>query len=407
MNINIAYAYADTESEWNCSQWRCKIPSDTINQTENHRARLVQVTDMINYAHPVVQEFLAAFDIIVVQRNMFAEEIWRACDYWRALGKLVCADLDDDYPRLTVQNPAHRFWNLDKKGMRDSIGHRPTAGLQEGLKHCDLLLSPSRLILEDWKDIIPGHHTPNYAFGPWYADIEQKELGEQIVIGWGGSVSHFDSWWFGGALDAADILFERHDNVIFKICGHDWRLLEVLRERWPADRWIHQLGVPAEQWPKQVASFDVGLAPLCGPEAPQSHEYDKRRSWLKAVEYLMCGVPWVGSPGPVYADLAGKGGVLAADYTGEAWADAVSDMVDNIEERKATSKEMMTWARNNLTMQANVEEYVDDLTHLFAVKQGAKGPKLPDVIYISDIPDETPQQATEPLPVSEQVEVGA
>ncbi|NIV35546.1 MAG: hypothetical protein GWN58_40660, partial [Anaerolineae bacterium] len=120
-------------------------------------------------------------------------QVWQACDYWRALGKTVVADLDDDYPRLTPQNPAHPFWVLDVNNMKAQSGLTPVRALEEGLRHVDALLSPSKEILADWADVVPGYWLPNYADGDWYEGIAQKpvpEDGEQITIGWGGSVSH-------------------------------------------------------------------------------------------------------------------------------------------------------------------------------------------------------------------------
>ncbi len=386
---SVLFAFADSIQEWNCSQWRCKIPSDSINKMgKGHKAKLMPISDFIQYGHPVIQEIIGEYDTIIVQRNVFIPEVWAACDYWRALDRLVCADLDDDYPRLTPQNPAYNFWIRDVGKVEEKHGLPPIKALTEGLKHVDALFSPNKLILEDWNDVVDGYFVANFAFAPWYEKVEPKPTPteeEPIIIGWGGSVSHFDSWWFSGMMEAALTVMEKYPRVHFKICGNDWRLLSALEEKWPQERWTHQGGVPPEQWPYIVSTFDVGLAPLCGPGAPQSEEYDNRRSWLKAVEYLLCGVPWLGSPGPVYKDLHKRGGFCVAENTPDVWYEAISEMVDQLPAYKAKSKNLVSWARESLTMQGQTEAFVAQIERLKSLKNARRKMRLPNVIYVADL----------------------
>jgi hypothetical protein len=268
-----------------------------------------------------VQALVGEADVLVVQRNLLLKEIWEACDYWRGLGKTVVADLDDDYPHLTPQNPAYRFWILDAGKLKERTGYTPIEALTEGFRHVDGLISPNKLILSDWAEVLPdlrGYWVPNYANWEWHNNVKQKPLDEEeIIIGWGGSVSHWDSFWFSGVREALPVIFERYPQTRFKLCGGDLRLQRMLEDIIPG-RWFHQSGVPPAEWPKQVASFDIGTAPLCGPEFPQGERYDQRRSWLKAAEYLLCGVPWVASDGVVYEELDGRGGVCSARRTLES-----------------------------------------------------------------------------------------
>jgi len=336
-------------------------------------------------------------DVIVVQRNLILPQVWEACDYWRALGKLVCADLDDDYPRLTPQNPAYPFWvgkSVDK--FEQDFGMTPIDALTEGLNHVDVLLSPNQLILDDWYDIVPGVIVNNYAKSEWYEGIEQKPIRDEIVIGWGGSVSHYDSWWFSGVKDAVPVIFERYPNVRFKFCGNDWRMLTCLEREWPEGRWMHQPGVPPEEWPKQVASFDIGLAPLAGPGALQSELYDQHRSWIKASEYLLCGVPWLASPGIVYQALDGMGGYQIRENKTDAWIAAISEMINNLPSYKETSKALMGWAMENLTLRYKVEDaYIRLFERLKAEVNAERGARLPNTIYVEMMIDEQEKKAQE------------
>jgi len=335
------------------------------------------------------------FDFIIIQRNLFYPEIWDACTYWRAMGKIVCADLDDDYPRLTQQNPAHGFWIRDIHGIMAKIGMTPVRALENALGQVDALLSPSKEILSDWGDIVPGYWVPNYAEGAWYEDIEQKPLpgdNEPIIIGWGGSVSHFDSWWFSGIRKTMIPLLEKYPRLHWKLCGNDWRLMGWAKDTLPTERWHHQPGVSPQEWPQQVASFDIGVAPLCGLGAPQAETYDNRRSWLKAVEYLLCGVPWLSSPGPVYRDLDGQGGHLVRENSPEAWMEAISETIDNLAQYKERSRALMSWAKDTLTIDARVEDaYIQLLNRIRAEAQSRTGLRLPNITYVGDMIEQAAQ----------------
>jgi hypothetical protein len=43
----IVYCYADSQQEWNTSQWRGLTPSDGINTHSVHRARMMPISDLM------------------------------------------------------------------------------------------------------------------------------------------------------------------------------------------------------------------------------------------------------------------------------------------------------------------------------------------------------------------------
>ena len=394
--MHFVFCFADNENEWNTSQWRSLTPADGINASQEHTARCIPLSNFRLYGDAVVQDVVGRADIIVVQRNLLEQAVWDACDYWRLQGKLVVADLDDDYPHLLPQNPAFKFWIEDKASLKEQTGYTPIEALTEGFRHVDALVSPNRLILEDWAHVVPGYWLPNFADGKWYKGIEQKPLpadDEPVIVGWGGSVSHYDGFWFSGLKDAMPIITERYPRVVWKICGSDTRIKRMFRELLPADRWIDQPGVPPAEWPKQVTSFDVGLAPLCGPGSPQGERYDLRRSWLKAEEYLLCGVPWVASEGVVYKDLDGHGGFMVPN-TVDAWVDGIGRVLDNLDAYKTESRELLPWARDNLLMENQVEPYIAVFRRILAERNARANANLPNVVYAAGLFDEVDEIAS-------------
>ncbi len=408
------------------TEWRAKIPSDSINAEyeagrAGHTAQLIYLPSATDFNHPKVQQVFGKADAIVFQRNVITPDVWGAMDYWRSLGKIVTVDLplDDHYPALPPSNPAHAFWILNKANLPNGD---PVAALCEAMKHADALVSPSKVILKDYEHIIPGYWIPNYPRRMWYEKCQPKPLGAPdlefgyqpdgepkdgqqkftllgkkregsegwIVLGWGGSISHVDSWVYSGIVEAFDKIFAEYPNVRLKFCGHEARLDYILN-RW-GDKVIRQTGVKPEHWPYVVSTFDIGLAPLdMRPVASNTwkegeekweggeYSYDERRSWLKGAEYLCAGVPWLGTRSATYIDLE-RHGVLV-ETGAENWYKAMKDMIDNLPSRKRLAQEKKRWALKKYTMESQVNQYAEVYERIGNMKRAKAGSILPNVFW--------------------------
>ena len=208
----------------------------------------------------------------------------------------------------------------------------------------------------------------------------------------GGSISHVDSWVYSGICEALDRVFQdpKYGNVRLKFCGHEQRINYIL-DRW-GDKVVRQHGVKPEHWPYVVASFDVGLAPLDMRPVPSNtwkdgevkweggeYSYDERRSWLKGVEYLCAGVPWLGTKCATYIDLE-RHGVLVENGE-ENWYRALTDMINNIGARKVLANDKRKWALKKYTMEGNVNEYAAVYERIANMKRAKAGTILPNVLW--------------------------
>lgn len=408
--LHIIYLYADSDSEWNCSEWRALSPSSAINAEHEagrspHTAQLFYLPSAIDWRSPQVEAQLGRADVLVYQRNVIVPEIWESMRYWRRLGKLVAVDIDDHYPGLPPSNPAHQYWILNRGGLQID----PVQALTEGMKSADCLTSPSKVILADWEHVVPGYWAPNWTRRAWYAPLEQKPIGAPdieftpgldgkvsaakrpdsdglVILGWGGSISHVDSWVYSGILEALDRVFADFPQARLKFCGGERRLNDIF-ERW-GNRVIRQTGVSAQDWPSVVSTFDVGLAPLDKrPLDPPWRDgapvasYDERRSWLKGVEYLSAGVPWVATDCLTYADLRRWGSLV--ENTPDAWYQAIADKIKNLPAQKALAADRRRWAIKNVTFEPNVNRYADTLMRALTAKAIRQGERLPGVKYVS------------------------
>lgn len=286
------------------------------------------------------------------------------------------------------------------------------------MKHADALVSPSKVLLKDYEHIIPGFHLPNFPERAWYEPASPKKYGspallfayelkdsqplftgreipdssDWITFGWGGSISHVDSWVYSGAVEALARIFKEFPLTRLKFCGHEQRL-DYLWEKIEAEtpgRIIRQAGVRPEHWPYVVSSFDVGLAPLdMRPVASNTgkpgeemweggtYSYDERRSWLKGVEYLCAGVPWIGTKSATYIDLQRHGELV--ENGEENWYQAMKGMIENIESRKKFAADKKKWALKKYSMEQNVQAYVDVYERIGNLKRSKISGTLPNI----------------------------
>ena len=263
------------------------------------------------------------------------------------------------------------------------------------------------MILEDWAHIVPGYFLPNWTRWTWYEKLIQKPVGAPdlefsyadgkpkaqirpgsegwIILGWGGSISHVDSWLYSGIIEALDRLFEKWPGARLKFCGHEQRINYIL-DRW-GDRVIRQGGMKPEDWPSVVASFDIGLAPLDMRPMPPMRDggpvnsYDERRSWLKAAEYLTAGVPWVASRSRTYDELARWGTLV--DNTPDAWFEALDEKVSFLAHEKDSAWERRRWAERHMTMEANANRYGEIFGRILAEAHVRLGARLPGITYVA------------------------
>ncbi|MBU2685785.1 MAG: hypothetical protein KKF27_21300, partial [Gammaproteobacteria bacterium] len=247
-------------------------------------------------------------------RNIILTEVWKATQYWLGMGKPVTLDLDDAYHMLRHSNPAHEFWNNRQEGQQQT----PLEQLRAIMPLLDCFTSPSQLLLEDWLGVAQRTYWwPNWAVGKRYENLK-KEPHEGCIIGWGGSSSHWDTFWFTPVLEALKRVCDLRPQVRVRICGFDRRIYDMVPL--PEGRKEHVPYVPPDRWPANIAQFDIGIAPL-------AEEYDQRRSWLKGIEYMLARVPWIGTEGWPYKELARWGTLVPNDL--DAWVGALIDHIDH------------------------------------------------------------------------------
>lgn len=386
----VVWIYADTEKEWNCSAWRCLTPSDAFNKHNDKGffGKLIHSSGFIsNFLDPAVQDWIAPADVIVFQRNIISEAAFNAMEYWMGLGKPVVVDLDDAYQSLPYANPAKNFWHFREEG-------KALRMLEHGIKISNGLLAPNKLLLLDYHKMTGcnTYYLPNLAEKGWWMNLKSRTkqkkmfgLQDNIVIGWGGSVSHYDSWWGTGIREAASKVCRRHPEVVWMICGNDSRIRDQLPV--PKNQTFVQDGVPPEDWPQIVKTFDIGVAPMYG-------FYDQRRSWIKGIEYLLAGVPWIGTQGEAYNALSELGTLIPNGE--DHWEESLEHMITNLKDEQRKARSLINHAQKTFIAEHRMDIYQDVFTRIKGDFEDGRT-RLPGVIKTTGKQPETDRKVGQPV----------
>ncbi len=362
--MRIVYVYADNSHEWNCSEWRCAVPARAINRTSQHTAMLISMADFAKNS-PEAQEVCSLADVIVVERNLVGP-VLASIQHWKARDKVVIADFDDAYDLMPSSNPSYLYWFKGINGRMGPNGERsftkisptPLTQFKWGLRLVHGATVPSKRLVSDWQAYTQVFYLPNYIDLEKYQNVT-PEPHEGIIIGWGGSLSHFQSFVGSGVLTALQRVCKARPQVKVLIAGNDLRIFDRLLI--PDSQKIYHPWVPYEEWASVLAKFDIGIAPLHGP-------YDERRSWIKVLEYLVMKIPWVASDGAPYQEFRPYGWLVKNDPY--AWERVLLDLIDHLPEyKKEAAKEGYLFGISQ-SIDGNVEKIISTYSKIIQYARG-------------------------------------
>ena len=274
--MRVIFAYADYAEGLNTSVWRVFIPVEALKRA-GHKVEVISVEELVKGTHHHRPE---NFDVLVIERELFSCS--EVIEKWPIP---VIATFDDAYHLIPPTVPSFPTW---RKG--DALKN-----FRKCLRQVDAYITPSPLLTEDFKHINShGHTIRNYPDLSWDCWKAERKPHKGIRIGWGGSISHYDSWMYSGIVPAVRRILADFPETSLTIVSGDMRLIDLFSGL-DYRRFRYKDTMPFEKWPSQLASWDIGLAPLHG-------EYDRRRSWIKALEYCIMGVVPVVSDVEPYQD---------------------------------------------------------------------------------------------------------
>lgn len=330
--MNIVYVGADKPEEKNCTEHNIIRPARAVNKLEGHHAEVIDI-DTFTANRPETQNIISKADVVVIERNYFNDTL-AIMQFWKGRGKTLIAIFDDAYDIMHRRNVAYPFWkhgelsatNENGKTKRVYAFPKPLDMFSWGCQMVKAIQVPSVYLQKDWSRFNDTYLIHNYIEAEKYIDVQPLYPHSNVIVGWGGSLSHLASFTDSGALKALKRVVYKYNNVKVMISG-DKRVFDEVDL--PIGKKLYQPFVPEEQFLPLMKTFDIAIAPLAG-------EYDKRRSRVKCLEYAALKIPFVASDYPVYSDMKEYG--IYVNNTWQEWEEALCHMVDNLEERREFAK---------------------------------------------------------------------
>ncbi len=299
-------------------------------------------------------------DVVVLQRVAFAH-MAQAVPMMRERGIAVVVDMDDDLTKIDPANPAFWGFKVDQGSRWHNLRNADAA-----CRDATLVTVSTPALLKIYaphgRGLVVENRVPAR-----YLDVPRVDHG---AIGWPGAVHTHpnDLEVVGPAVQrlvregvrylgaGAEYRFKPGDNGLRRALGIDD---DVSEEAFSTLGDVGEL----DRWPDAVAQLGVGMAPLADTG------FNSAKSWLKALEMMACGVPWVGSPRAEYARLQRRTGVGLLARQPKDWYRLLKRLAGSEAERIEQSEAGRLAARD-LTIEVGAWRWLEAWQHALNIQRG-------------------------------------
>lgn len=289
-----------------------------------------------DYAFDDDEHFIASMDFFIVQRWFVSEVTRPLMEKVLASGKPVVLEMDDWLPGLPATNPMydenyqyieHINWLLPQCQLVTVT----TEKMEEKVR----LLNPSVAVLPN---AVSRHRFVEPA-------AAREDL---VVIGFAGTSTHAaDLAIIAPAL--ARIYSDYAGQVKFVFWGDVPRAL-VGRK---GVRFVPDAVMYHEYFSHLAAlKLDIALAPL------SRDEFNDCKSDIKWLDYSIVGAASVVSDAPSYQFLKDKDLAKVAENKPDAWYDAIAELIENEQERKAMARRARDYVSGQRSLENLIPEYL-------------------------------------------------
>lgn len=318
--MRIHFAFADSHMEYNTSLFRCLIPAEELRR-RGHEVTAAHYSTLCEYDH---------LDACIIERNLFDPELVEQFYRLKDAGTRVIVTFDDAYhlmPFLPDDYPSKGTWTPNALSL-----------FRRTLRCADAVIVPSRKLAECYH----ADYVPNFYDAELYENVAHTPDPVRIRILWGGNDSHYNGLVGSHVIEALERICKRHPEVVVRVVGTS-KTLSVFLKHLPRRQLEVFTWQPLQQWIDVVADSDIGIAPLEG-------EYDQYRSWVKAVDYGVLGIPFVATQNEVYLET---GAMLVPN---DDWYNALTTLIVNPQARRLAGDLLHCWMEDQ-SIQKNGHVY--------------------------------------------------
>lgn len=279
-------------------------------------------------------------DVVVFQRPLN----WRiqfAIPLLQKLGVRTVVDIDDD---LGALHRKHEAYHRLHPSLNDEGNWR---NLAASCAAADAVVVTTPALAKRYgqhRAIVVENCIPR-----GYLDVEVERDPERLIIGWTGRVGTHP-----GDLDVLRGSLQpvlNQTGATFRILGGSGGARDAGSLK---DEPELVEGVALSEYPREVARFDIGIAPL------DDTSFNRAKSWLKPLDYAACGVPFVCSDTDEYRRFTAQGCGLVARRPRE-WGSALKRLAGD-----ATMRADLAAAGREVAARWVVDDHVDDFVEAWA-----------------------------------------
>lgn len=347
---------ADTPNCWQHGIWfhRQQTPTEALDK-RGHGIKLVSIN-----SGEFPESTLEWPDTVIFGRTYpDGSNPAKAMREFKARGKRVLYDMDDDFWQVAKDNPSANVSNAQKDQYEELI------------READAVITPSAVLAKKFKKYFkkPVFICPNGINYDKYQDrkIFRREDHDQLVIGYMGAASHWKDlmviaevvdelarkyqFFFtiygltGEPLEAAMYAYQKilyanakpEQNEYFRSALDFYASLQNVRL-------LHIPFMPPELHPTVLsrADFDIAIAPL------EDNEFNRGKSCIKFYEYAATGSVTLASDVLPYSDEVN----YVAKNTKKDWYNKLEKLIVDPEFREKIRVQQADWVKKNRSIEA-------------------------------------------------------
>lgn len=311
-----------TEQYDACSWYRAHVPGVEL-QKLGYDVALILRRDWIN---------CDVADVLVFERTS-TPETFEDLRRYKAAGKFIVYDIDDNIWNLNPANPAYDYYSRETTKEVVAASLRLADVVTVSTPPLADVVSKFNRNVRTIPNYLPDDH--------W--QLKRKNDGP-LTIGWAGSTTHWaDLKIVAGLIEQ---VLDEYPMVEFAVAGMgSYPFADHPR--------IKKLeAVKLEEYPKLLAGFDLAIAPLT------DDSFNACKSDLKFLEYSALGIPVVASKVPAYEDsvVHGVNGFLARNQ--KDWLKQLRRLISNEGLRREIGAEAQSFALSRQISQ-NIGRWVE------------------------------------------------
>ena len=330
-----------------CAWYRCYLPMQQLKKDKYESGMgLPGYSDKNGFGILIPDnKAIHGWDIVVLKLIMlkrFVDDVDKAI----ANGQKIVVDLDDHMEGLAKTNLAYTMTSPEKNENNNRDHYYKI------IEKATALITSTPFLKEFYEKKHPGKPIFLVRNGididRW--NVRNDHSGHLPIYGWVGATP-----WRSGDLEILNPFFGefiKEQRCRFHHSGSIIKAPSVAKQIGiDSSIFSHEPMKPIMSYPEMFRKIDIGIVPL------NNIEFNDAKSFIKGLEYVAAGVPFIASPSPEYVYLAENGVGRIANNKDE-WLQHASELIDP-KVRKKEREENRRIVKEKFSMEERAQDWED------------------------------------------------